>query len=353
MYVSSAVTRRFASGLAPCLLALAPLACGADDAGEPADDRAVVKISFDETAYVDATLSTGRIVERVRHETESIFLALRKAELTLLTSRHVDLPLDRLEREPVTVVDPGTGETRSALRVRYHYAGLAQLPKGRRVSDRLGLGVLHTAEGPQASRVLAECTASGERQAAAEPWTVFDASLPGCVQAMAREHAAIDAARKRLSHPEREIVPLELHRVTLPVVVRVRPWGTKEVAGDTPKPSASASAGVIPVVHDAPEEKLRSPAIPGAPGAAPGDGNVDPLAMWDTRETEKDYEVDREDEEELRRVSRGFSLGAGVPPPTAEYYGSYTFLAPNYALLYVAIVAGLLLLFGQRRRSRR
>src|SRR6185312_3821308 len=141
-----------------------------------------------------------------------------------------------------------------------------------------------------------------------EPWTVFDASLPGCAQAMAREHAAVDAARKRLLHPDREIVPLELDRVTLPVVVRVRPWGTREGPGDAPKPSATAAAGVVPVVHDAPETKLRSPTVPGVPGASPGDGTVDPLAMWDTKENEKDYETDREDEAELRRASRAFSL---------------------------------------------
>jgi hypothetical protein len=328
----------------------------AGDPVEPVDERAVVKIAFEETAYVDATLSTGRIVERVRHQTESIFTALRKADLTPVRAgaQPIDVPFGRLKREPVTVVDPATGASRSALRIRYRYVALAQIPKAHAALDALRLGVLHTADGPQTEAILTECTANGERErlAATELWTVFDASLPGCVQAMATEHAAIEAARRGLQHPEREIVALELGRVYMPVTVHVHGWGpsvAREPSGERPPASDPT-----PRAHT--DMKIRAPpGVPGAP-AAPAEGPIDPLAMWESKENEKDYEADPEEDDELRRANRALmaSGAAAAPAPPQEYYGSYKFLAPNYALLYVAIIAAIVLLVGKsRQRSRR
>ena len=300
-------------------------ACGwGDEPAEEKDDRIIVRMSFDEIAYVDQAIQTHKLIERVRHETESIFRGLSKAQVLVTAKKQVDVDLGRLEKEPVTVVDPGSGITRAAVRVRYHFVGLALAPAALAEQVELPIGVLHATDATRAELVLAACTANGdaERAAVAELWTVFDGTLPSCADAMKREQAAIDLARKGLEHPDREIVSGEFERIYVPVIAHLRP--------------RSDRSGVS------------SPGGPG--GRSRGEGRLsDEPGAVPTRRGSRGTDDD-EDEESLHRMHGG---GYGGPPSTTMYWGGTTALQPNWAVVWFALAAVILLVLGKQRQSRR
>jgi hypothetical protein len=304
-----------------------PLAGCGDETAEEKDDHVIVRMSFDEVAYVDQAIQTHKLIERVRHETESIFHGLRRADVMVTAKKQVDVDLGRLDKDPVTVVDP-SGITRAAMRIRYHFVGLALVPEALAKQAELPLGVLHTPDATRAELVLSACTANGdaERAAVAELWTVFDPTLPSCADAMEREQAAIDLARKGLEHPEKEIVSGEFERVYLPVIAHLRPRNTKGNAG--------------------------GPGGPGGPGRKSRDeGRLSdqPGDVIPTRAARSND--DDEDEESLHRM-RGGGF-AGPVTPNAFNWGGGPALQPNWAVVYFAIASLLLLILGKRRQSGR
>jgi hypothetical protein len=263
--------------------ALAWLAAGCEEAPppeeKPREARVMVKLSFDETVYVDAATRPQKLAERLRHQTQSIFPALQKADITVAARKQSNIDVSSLSKDKVTVVDTATGITRSALRVRYHFVAAALAPKGLASKRVLDLGVLHDVNASRADAILKECTANGDRErgSLAEPWVVFDPSLPGCGAAMAREGAAVAAARKTLEHPTRELASIEFERSYLPVHVQLealRPSfdkpGNDEPAGsgapDEPPPPPGVAEAPPPTVPD--EPGAPAPAAPRAPGPA-------------------------------------------------------------------------------------
>ncbi len=344
----SAVAKRVLSSLrlVPWLLALLPLGCADEPPVEP-DDHVVVKLTFDQVTYVDAALAPRNVTARIRAEVQSIFPALRRADALLLANQQVEIDGGQLRKDAVTVVDPATGATRAAFRVHHHYVTLAQVPRELAVKGRLALGVLHAEGGTHTEAVLAECTANGEpeRQAVGELWTVFDPALPSCTAAMAREQAAIDAARAKLQHPEREIVPIELDRVYLPVKVSLQRRHQAD-AGDYALPSQGEHV-------DNPTVRART--NPSLPGPAPAPGEQPAFLIVDRsgeRQAAAELEQENEDDAELRKQERalgGDSLA--VDAPAVPHYGGHTYLQPNYAILYVTIITFVLLVVGKRRQQ--
>ena len=94
---------RLVAPVAFCAAALALAACG--DEADEGDDRAAVRIAFDEVAYVDAATPTPKLLERVHRQTESVLFALHTADVTVTRRKLVDVDLAHLKKEPVTVVD--------------------------------------------------------------------------------------------------------------------------------------------------------------------------------------------------------------------------------------------------------
>jgi hypothetical protein len=339
--------------LAPALVAvLGLLACTDEPAPEP-DDHVAVKLTFDQITYVDATLAPRKVMERIRSEVQSIFPALRRADALLLTNQQVEIDVARLKKDAVTVVDPGheAVASRAVLRVHHHYVALAQVPKALADKGEIPLGVLHGNDAARAGAVLAECTANGEREreAVGELWTVFDPSLERCAAAMTRERAAIDAARQKLQHPEREIVPIELGRSYLPVVVHLQ----RRHADD---------AGAYALPHGGEhvdDPTVRAPGYPDIPGPPSPAGEQPTFVQREANAEEQaapppDPEAS-EDEAELRRQARALGgdvlANAAAPPPPS--YGGYRYLQPNYAIVYFALVVFVLFVVGKRRQQGR
>jgi len=329
--------------LALAALLLAALSAGGcdDDGGEApeADDRVIVKLSFDHFGYVDAAVPTRKIIERVRHENESIFSSLRRADVMITAKKLVDVDLAHLEKDPVTVVDPASGITRAAQRVRYHFVALALAPKALVQRGDLRIAALHGTGPASVESVLADCSANGDREraAAAEPWTVFDGRMERCKASVIAEQSAIDAARKKLLQPAKEIVSAEFERVYVPVTVRLRERNEK---------------GEAPVRGEHVEGKVKTPQGPWASGDGPGADGDQPAWRWVDKSAERDFE-DTEDEKDLQRMARPFG-GASAPGGTRSW-STNSYLAPNFTLLYVVLGALIIFLvswFRQQQRRR-
>jgi hypothetical protein len=303
-------------------LALGALVSGGAACDEPApapqegEERVIVKLAFDEVLYVDAAITTRKLIERIRRQNESIFGTLRRANVTITAKRVVDVDLAHLDQEPVTVVDLDSGITRAAQRVRYRFLALALAPRALANKGEAQLGALHIQAPLRPEVVLGACTANGDRERAAvgELWTVFDASLPACGAAIAREQAAIDVARKRLTSPAKEIVSAEFERLYVPIKVELFIREQPQVA------AASGAGGSIRYVSWA--DKLR-----------------------------EQSSADAEEERELARLSRPANAGASRGDSVITW-GSAVYTAPNFTLLYVAVAALILLLVGWRRQDR-
>ena len=300
--------------------ALALAACGDDD--DEAADRASVRISFDQEAYVDAAASTPKLLERVRRQTESVLFALHAADIIITHRKMVDVDLAHLKKVPVTVVDE-SGITRAALRLRYHFVALGDAPAALAQKGVLNLGALHTVDPAQAEIVRAACTANGEHERTADLWTVFDASLTRCAAAIAREQAAIVEARKALAHPETEIVSREFERLYVPVAVRLVPRQRPDggpTGVDPPVGRVHAGKGA---------HGLGLPSLPGV--------------------NDKPGEDDDDDEEELTRGEQPAYFG---PPGHDNGFapsGAARYIQPNFAVLYFTVAALILLLVGGRK----
>ncbi|MFT3768772.1 MAG: hypothetical protein QM820_25275 [Minicystis sp.] len=336
MLASPKADLRAAAALA--LMALAAAACD-DESGPappPSEERIVAKLSFDDFAYVDSAISTRKLLERVHRENESIFSTLRRADVMITARKLVDVDLAHLEKEPVTVVDLDTGITRNAIRVRHHFVALALVPRSLAAKREVLLGALHLPTPAHPDEVLAACTANGEREHAAvnELWTVFDARVDACQAALAREQAAIDAARKRLTSPDREIVSVEFERLLVPVVVRL-------VARQDPEGE--------PVEGEHVDGHVKTPSGLGAPGDGPG-AEPKPAWVWADRARERDFE-DTEDEKELQRLSRPAAGGMGHQNAPRSW-GSAVYMQPNFGFLAIILIALAVLIGGTWRQQR-
>ena len=312
------LARRALAALALGALASGGAAC--DDppaATQERDERVIVKLSFDEVAYVDAAITTRKLIERVRRQNESIFGTLRRADVSITAKRVVDVDLAHLDQEPVTVVDLDTGITRAAQRIRYRFLALALAPRALAMRGEVPLGALHILTPARPEVVLQTCTANGDREraATAELWTVFDASIPRCGAAIAAEQAGIDVARRRLEHPDKEIVSAEFERLYVPITAELTIRETRREA------EMSGAGGSIRIVTWADKARERGSA-------------------------------DAEDERELSRMSGPRPAGP-APGNAVLSWGSAVYAAPNFTLLYVAIVALILLLVGWRQQDRK
>lgn len=236
----------------------------------------VASFSFDAVVYVEPSMNNIAVLDRVRSVTRSGLSALQHRRITVNQKRQVDIDLNHLSREPVTVVDPVTKATHAALRVRYRFVGVGVVPKELAQQGDGLLGLLHSADPTRAAEVVEACNDPAERagDAVKQPWRAFDPGLEACGNAMEAEQTKIDAAREGLAHPEREIVPIEEARLYLPVLLRLRARAPKApraaaTAEDGERPPAPAAVAQAPTKPDEPRRQSGASSQP--TGRAQGD----------------------------------------------------------------------------------
>jgi hypothetical protein len=310
--------------LALSAAAIGLCACG-DEPEEADDDRVPVRISFDQEAYVDAATTNAKVIERVRRQNESVLYGLHTADVIITKRKLVEVDLGHLKREPVTVVDE-SGITRAALRLRYHFVALADAPKEVAEKGMLRLGALHTVDPAQAEIVRAACTSNRADDRKADLWKVFDAGLPRCNAAIAREYDAIVEARKALAHPEAEIATREFERLYVPVAVWIVPRQRPDGGGGPDPPVGAVRRGGG---NDA--------WLPSIPGLDIGIGEDDEQAARDLSKEDRPVY--------FGPTPRGDNVNTALPSGAGRY------IAPNFAVVYFAIASIILLLLGGRKRG--
>jgi hypothetical protein len=360
-----------AAGLVALVAALLPEAgCGGDSETEALVERPapvapsgeLAALSFEAVLYVEPSANHVTVLDRIRHELRSALSALQLRHILLSQKRQVDVDLKRLSREPITVVDPVTRVARPAVRVRYRFLGVAIVPKElARRGDAL-LGLLHRDDAGHAAAVIEACTSPATRgsDAVKEPWRAFDPALEPCARAIEAEQSQIDEARVGLEHPDREIVPIEQERLYLPVVLHVRsraarsaaagaaPEGSAHAAGSASQPGAAPSGSGTPA-SGSPRGGDEGPLDPATVAAAHRDELL--LAKLKEKEKNRGDEDDGEEDEALSRRALG-GLPGGQSGPHAPFlgYGSSNAQPINYALLWFASIAVVVLLGTEIRR---
>lgn len=232
-------------------LCVVPACGGGDEEAADADLTSATalerKLTFEGYVFVETGASSAAILAAVRAQTRSAFGALSTQNVSVSSRELADVDTKTFIKQPVTVVDPETGETSKALRVRYLYRDTAILPKSMAKHSSLSLGLLHGDYQAQSKRVLAECTGGSaeDREMESDIWYVFNPSLSRCQKAMAAEQHAIDEARAGLAAPDAEVVPAELERLYIPMTARLEP--AKTAAGKIyPEYDRLLSGGIEP-----------------------------------------------------------------------------------------------------------
>ncbi|AKT44173.1 hypothetical protein [Chondromyces crocatus] len=225
------------------------VACGggggsAPDAGVQEEEHQPL-VRFESYVYVEPGASDFVIVERVRQQVLSVFPALRQAHV-LVSKREVPgVKTEVFEREAVEVVDTALDAHRTAMRVRYRYLTRADVSRTVEGREQLELAVLHRTRGPDARRIVRECTALDpeDRRSQGTIALDFNATLAGCKKAIQEEQGAIDTARAKLTQEGVEKIPIEeLNRLYLPVKVVLESPPTGAPLGTFPRYEAFGEA---------------------------------------------------------------------------------------------------------------
>ncbi|EYF04783.1 hypothetical protein [Chondromyces apiculatus] len=296
-------------------------------------------VSFEGYVYVDAGATDYVISERVRQQILSVFPALRKSHVLVSKREVAGVKGDAFEREPVVAVDTALDARRPAVRVRYRYLTRADVSRSVEGREEVELAVLHRTRGPDARRIVRECTVLDpeDRRSESAINLDFNATIPGCKAAIQAEQAAIDAARAKLAPaPEGrgEQIPVEeLTRLYLPVRVVLESPTAGAPLGVFPRyepfnPSAAVASPVaIAMARIAPPgaatgEAPPSAAAAGAPSGTPSGAREE----WEAPEEHEPLVVEPEQRqalgaavaERIERAARDEEEGPSEPPPPKE-----------------------------------
>lgn len=182
-------------------------------------------LSIEGYTFVKPTATDSQIKTAVLKQTKSGFGALRTANVSPNTRELSNVDATTFVKEPVTVVDPKnpTAAGTKMVRVRYKYTDRALVPVAMAKRSALSMALLMGNYDAQATRVLKECTANDKEanDFVTAIWYVFDPSLSQCKTALAKEQAAIDAARVGLTDGANQIVAEEAARLYLPVTAKL------------------------------------------------------------------------------------------------------------------------------------
>lgn len=243
---------------------------------EPTYDRPephkIVRATFTGEFYVDSDTTDFKIVERVRKETKSSLVALRKAKVVIASKGDLaGLDISRVTKEPITVIDPATSKRDPAIRVRFRYIDQAVVPASMVGRNIVQIPLLQREDDSLAAGILADCLPEGAPRVRDQMKTLveqYDPTTTACKAAMAAEQQTIDAARLALINPTVEIVPAEMNRVYAPLaaaLVSLEPGASEKVAPSYEQVEPGSGA---PTQPGGPSSGPAGTATPGAAGTA-------------------------------------------------------------------------------------
>jgi hypothetical protein len=189
---------------------------------ERPEPHQIVRVMFTLEFFVEADTTDFKILERVRRDTKSSLLALRKARVVIASKGDLTgLDITRVTKEPVTVIDTATSKRSSAVRIRFRYIDQAVVPASMVARPIVQVPFPARDDDARAGEILVDCSPEGASTARDPMKTLieqYDPMAAGCKVAMTNEQAKIDAARASLINPQVEVVADEFNRLLTPLV---------------------------------------------------------------------------------------------------------------------------------------
>jgi len=182
-------------------------------------------LQFAGYVYVDTFASDATILQAMRKQTQSAFGALREANVGVNSRELKDIDFSTAVKVPVDVVDPKTpgSGTKKMLRVSYKYTDTALVPKSMAKRSSIALGLLFGNYWSQNTKILKECTSNDKhaQEFASSIWYVFNPAISSCKAAMTAEQKKINADKKLLKIPTKQVPLSEVNRLYLPVTMKL------------------------------------------------------------------------------------------------------------------------------------
>jgi hypothetical protein len=183
--------------------------------------------------YVPVNTSDATITTAVKSQMRVLFGAARTVDIGL-SERQPIVNTASFRKDAVTVVDtarPGA-PTRTLWRVRYTYRTRAVVPRTLGTASSVPTATLFPSNYTgRAQEIVTRCHARDAQSVTASSiWYHFDPSLPACAESIAGERQRIDADRRRLATPDRQVTESEVARLYLPLVMQLTPLESNEAA---------------------------------------------------------------------------------------------------------------------------
>ncbi len=229
-------TSLMSRGVWGSLLALALASCAPEEeAVNPEDEWGADQIvgsnsvgrrmAVEGFVYVPTTATQSAIVSAVTSQMRVLFGAARTNDIGL-SERQPVINAASFRVDTVTVVDAARPTvTRALKRVRYTYRTRAVVPRALESASTVPTATLFpTTYATRSAEIISRChDADAQSVSAGSIWYHFHPALSSCAQAIEAERARIEADRRALATPDRQITESEASRLYLPVVMTFTP----------------------------------------------------------------------------------------------------------------------------------
>ncbi len=183
------------------------------------------RMAVDGYVYVPTTATQSAVVAAVTSQMRVLFGAARTADIGL-SERQPVINTASFRTDTVTVVDPARPTTtRTLKRVRYTYRTRAVVPRALETASTVPTATIFpTTYSTRAAEIIRSChAADAQSVTAGSIWYHFEPTLSTCAAAIEAERARIEADRRTLATPDRQITESEAARLYLPVVMSFSP----------------------------------------------------------------------------------------------------------------------------------
>ena len=191
------------------------------------------RMSVEGYVFVPVGSTQSTITSAVTAQMRVLFGAARSNDIGL-SERQPIINAASFRRDEVTVVDTAqpAAATRTLWRVRYTYRSRAVVPRSLENASTVPTATLFpVSAGSRAAGVIQRCQDPDTRNlSAATIWYHFKPSLSECSTAIEAERQQIEADRRRLTTPDRQVTASEVGRLYLPLTMAFTPLESNEAA---------------------------------------------------------------------------------------------------------------------------
>ena len=229
---------RFGLAAFTSALALGNVSCAIDggEAGDPdaTDPDAITganavarKMTVESYVYVRVGASNDEVQRAAVAQIRPLFGALKAHDIGL--GRRLDTPdayrtvdTTTFRRDTVSVVDPAQpmASVRQLDRVRFTYTDTATVVNSRATTRAFPTTILFSDPGSHASEIVQQCQSEHQDWGASGIWYNFEPHLSACQTRITAEKDRIEAQRRSLVNPDREVTVDESTRWFLPLTLR-------------------------------------------------------------------------------------------------------------------------------------